>query len=111
MRIYREKEQQFVDNTIFLMIVPSSHYRDISRDVDVSMPIYGRKGQQFVDNTIFFMIVPSSGCSLIVRTKKDAVIELEDMIRGIIVVWPFMVVTYTIAFVFGALAWIIVSLE
>ena len=83
--------------------------RDISRNVDISFPVYGQDGRSFVDNSLFFLIVPSSGCSLIVRSGKDPVVELEAMIIGILQVWPFLLITYIIASVFGSVAWLIVS--
>ena len=83
--------------------------RDISKDVDISVPIYGREGRNFIDNSVLITVAKSSGCSLIVRRGRDKRMELNTMVKSVLLVWPILVITCLIGAIAGALVWLIVS--
>lgn len=80
--------------------------------VDVSFPIYAYKDRtEIIPGTSVVQIISSPGCSLIVRDETKIAGVVEKMVIGILKVWPLLLVSYSIATMFGILVWFTVGFQ
>ena len=83
----------------------------INEDVDVSFPYYERREvEAVVPGSAFVQIIPSPGCAFIVRAAVDVEKLTETLVMNVLNVWPLLLVSYSIATLFGILIWFTVSL-
>lgn len=82
----------------------------ISNDVDVSFPYFGRTDFiEVVPNSSFVSIIPSPGGAFIIRDERNVRETVMKIVLSILKVWPFLLISYSIATIFGFLIWYIVS--
>jgi len=80
--------------------------RAINSDVDVSFPYYDRVDvENVVPGSVFLPVIQSTGCAFIVRDELDIHKIVTNLILSVFNVWPFLLVAYAIATMFGILIW------
>ena len=86
--------------------------KSITEDIDLHFPIYGQAAREIITpGSLFIQLVPSPGCSVIVRDEsKIGSGKIPQMISGMLAVWPLLLVSYSMATLFGQSIWFFVSI-
>ncbi|XP_047125702.1 uncharacterized protein LOC101241605 isoform X1 [Hydra vulgaris] len=77
----------------------------INKDVDLSFPIYGVNGREVAPDSKFSVLVVSPGIAMVVRNENTINQVIKQMVLGVLNVWPVLLISYAIAFIFGIFIW------
>jgi len=79
---------------------------EIDETVDISFPYYAHTERvEVVPGGAFVALIPSPGCALIVRNEKLIEKFVLKLIALTLRIWPYLLVMYMIAAMFGIIIW------
>ena len=77
----------------------------INNNVDLSFPIYERNGREIAVNSTFILLLHSPGIAAVVRNENKVDVIVAKVVLNVFSIWPFLLISYLIASLFGMLIW------